>query len=72
MMADEFNFLWSQIHNYIAEADADLIPVPGQLELHGRWSSGVFLSPCFGALFVADLICGDGGIGATVQMQMQM
>ena len=32
------NFLWSQIQNYIAEADADLIPAPGQLELHGRCS----------------------------------
>ena len=29
MKADEFNFLWSDIQNYIAEADADLIPVPG-------------------------------------------
>ena len=34
-MADEFNLLWSQrLQNFIAEADADLIPVPGQLELH--------------------------------------
>ena len=32
MMADEFNFLWSQIQNYTAEADADLIPAPGQSE----------------------------------------
>ena len=32
MMADEFNFLWSETQNYIAEADADLIPVPGQLQ----------------------------------------
>ena len=23
IMADEFNFLWSEIQNYIAEADAD-------------------------------------------------
>ena len=23
MMADEFSFLWSQIQNYIAEADTD-------------------------------------------------
>ena len=29
-MADEFNFFGSKIQNYIAEADADLIPVPGQ------------------------------------------
>ena len=58
MMADEFNFLWSKILNYIAEADADLIPVQGQLELHGRCRCGVLLSPCFGALFVADLFEG--------------
>ena len=25
MMADEFNLLWSEMQNYIAEADADLI-----------------------------------------------
>ena len=25
MMADEFNFFWSEIQSYIAEADADLI-----------------------------------------------
>ena len=56
MMADEFYFLWSKIENYIAETDADLIPVQGQLELHGRCRCGVLLSPCFGALFVADLI----------------
>ena len=59
MMADEFNFLWSQIQNYIAETDADLILVPGQLELHGGCRYGVLLSPCFCALFlVADLILG--------------
>ena len=55
-MADEFHFLWSKIENYIAEADGDSIPVQGQLELHGRCRCGVLLSPCFGALFVADLI----------------
>ena len=59
MTADEINFLRSQIQNYIAEADADWIPVPGQLELHGsRCRFGVLLSSCFGALFVADLIVG--------------
>ena len=42
--------LWSQIQTYIAEADTDLIPVPGQLELHGRCRYGVLLSPCSGAL----------------------
>ena len=26
MMADEFNFLWSQIQNVIAEVDVDVIP----------------------------------------------
>ena len=57
MMADKFNFLWSQIY-CIAEADADLIPVPGQLELHGRCRCGVLLSPCFVALFVADPVVG--------------
>ena len=30
MMADEFHFLLWEIQNYIAEAGADLIPVPGQ------------------------------------------
>ena len=40
MMADEFNFLWSEIQNYITEADADLISVPGQLELYGRCRYG--------------------------------
>ena len=58
MMADEFNILWSQIQSYIADADADLIPVPEQLELHGRCRCGALLSPCFGALFVADLMMG--------------
>ena len=40
MMAEKFNFLCLEIHNYIAEADADhiaeadadLIPVPGESE----------------------------------------
>ena len=58
MMADEFSSLRPEIKNYKAEADADLIPIPGQLELHGRCRCGVLLSPCFGALFVADLIAG--------------
>ena len=58
MMADEFNSLWSLIQNHIAEADADFIPVPGQLELHGRCRCGVLLSLCFGALCVAYLIVG--------------
>ena len=58
MMADEFNFLRPEIKNYKAEADADLIPSPGQLELYGRCRRGVLLSSCFCALFVADLIAG--------------
>ena len=57
-MADEFNIFWSQIQKYISEADADLVPVPGQLELHGRYRCGVLLAPCFSALVVADLIAG--------------
>ena len=53
--------------------DADLIPIPGQLELHGRCRCGVLLSTCFCALFVADLSnCGDGGIRITLQMQRQI
>ena len=30
MMADKFNLLWSEIQNYIAEGDADVIPVSGE------------------------------------------
>ena len=58
MMADEFNFLEPEIKNYKAEADADLIPIPGRLELHGRCRCGVLLSARFCALLVADLIVG--------------
>ena len=47
-----------EIKNYNAEADADLIPISGQLELHGRCRCGVLLSACFCALFVADLTVG--------------
>ena len=32
MLADEFNFLRPEIRNYKAEAAADSIPIPGQLE----------------------------------------
>ena len=63
LMADEFNFLWSQTQNYLAEANADLIPVIGKLELHGRCRCGVLLSPCFGALVVADLTVGVKELG---------
>ena len=69
MMVDEFNIVWSKIQDYIAEADAELIPVTGRLELHGRCRCGVLLSPCFGALFVADLMFGDGGMRITLQMR---
>ena len=72
MIADEFNLLWSQITNYIAEADADLIPAPGQLELRGRCRCGVLLSPCFGALFVADVIVGMKELESRLQMQRQI
>ena len=58
MMADEFNSLRPNIKIDKAEADADLIPIPGQSELHCRCRHDVLLSPCFGALFVADLIAG--------------
>ena len=40
MMADELKFLQSEIQNCIADADADLIPVTGQLEVHGRCRYG--------------------------------
>ena len=58
MMADEFNSLRPEIKNYKPEADADLIPIPVQLELHGRCRCGVLLSTCFCALVVADPIVG--------------
>ena len=55
MMADDFNFSGRKIKNYIAEADADLIPVSRQLELHGRCRFGVLLSLCFGALYLPQI-----------------
>ena len=58
MMVDEFNFSRPEIKDYKAEAGADLISIPGQLELHGRCRCGVLLSTCFCPLFVADLIVG--------------
>ena len=67
-----FLILWSEIQNDIAEADADFIPVPGQLELHGRCRYGVLLSPCFCALVCCRSNCGDGGIRVTLQMQRQI
>ena len=59
LMADEFNFLWSEIENCIAEADADLIPVPGQLELVIYMVDADMVSCCLHALespVVADLL----------------
>ena len=44
-MAEEFDFLGSEIQNFIAEADADLSPVDF---LHGRCRYGVLLSPIVG------------------------
>ena len=58
MMADKFNFLRPEIKNYKAEADADLITIQGQLELHDRCRCGVLVSRCFCAPSVADLILG--------------
>ena len=55
IMPDEFDFLWSEIQNDIAEADADLIPVPGQFELHGGCRCGVLLPPCFSALYLSQI-----------------
>ena len=55
MMADEFNFLRPEIKNYKAEADADLIPIPGQLELHGRCRCGVLLSKYFCSLYLLQI-----------------
>ena len=55
IMADKFKFFWSESQDYIAEADADLIHVPGQLELHGRCRCGVLLSPRCGALYLSQI-----------------
>ena len=66
MTGGEFNFLWSQISELLCR---DLFPVPGQLELHGRCRCGVLLSPCFGALFVADLIVGMEELELQTQRQ---
>ena len=55
IMAEKFNLLWPEIQNYFAEADADLIPVTGQFELHGRCRCGVLLSPCFGFVGMEEL-----------------
>ena len=53
-MADEL-FSLDGTQNHVAEADADLIPVSGQFELHGRCRYGVLLSPCFGALYLSQI-----------------
>ena len=59
------NCLWLEIQSYIAEADADLIPVPGQYELHGRCGCGSML---WCSLLVADLIV--GGIRITLPFEL--
>ena len=59
IMADEFNFLWSEIQNCIAEADADLNSCPRPIRATWQmqiWCLAVFMLWCF--LFVADLIVG--------------
>ena len=50
----------NELNSILAQMMTDdiLIPVPSHLELHGRCRCGVLLSPCFGALSVADLIVG--------------
>ena len=56
MMADEFNnFSRPEIKNYKAEADADIISISGQLQLHGRCRCGVVLSTCFCALYLLQI-----------------
>ena len=72
MMADELSFLRPEIKNYKAEADADLFPIPGQLELHGSCRYGALLSTCFLALYCCISNCGDGGIRITLQTQRQI
>ena len=56
-LADEFNFLWSEIQKYIAKAMQMQFLSQGQLDLDGRCRYGVLLSP-WCSLFVADLIVG--------------
>ena len=73
-MADEFNFLWSEIQNYIAEADADIIPVPGQSELHYMVDADMVFC-CLHALVLSICRrsnCGDWGMRITLQMQRQI
>ena len=66
-MVDEFIFFWSQIRTYIAEADADLTPAPGQVELHGRCRCGVLLSPCsWPKIHSCRFNCGNGGVRVTL------
>ena len=60
MMADKFNYLRPEIKNDKAEADVDLIPIPGQLERitwqMQMWCLAVYMLLC--SLLVADLIVG--------------
>ena len=65
-------FLSPEIKNYKAETDADLLPIPGQLELHGRCRL-VCLVVCMLLCFVCCRSnCGDGGIRITLQTQRQI
>ena len=71
-MADELNFLRPEIKNYKAEADGDLLPISGQLEVLGRcmrWCLAVYMFLCS---VCCRFNCGDGGIRITLQMQRQM
>ena len=65
IMVDEFNCLWSKIRSYVAPADAELVPVLGQLELHSGCRYGVLLSPCFVLSIWRRSNRGDRGIGVT-------
>ena len=54
-----FIFSRPEIRNYKADANADLIPIPGQLELHGRCRCGVLVvCMLFVLCLFADLIVG--------------
>ena len=71
IMADEFNFSWWKIHNCIAEADADLIPVPRPIRITWwmqMWCLAVSMLWCS---ICCRSYCGDGGIRVTLQMQRQ-
>ena len=74
MMADEFTCFWSQFQNYIAEADADAISAPGQLEI--TWQMQMWCLAV--SMLMAEIhSCrsnwgNGGGIRITLQMQTQI